>query len=125
MVPQHAGAGRQRIGREDRRERFQHIATARMGDYLGDRSRATGLPQPGDRAGRQFRHGAMEEIAEFAVALLETQFVPVGGQVEGIEIKAAQARWSRGRAPDRGRGAVAEQAGTDEHARVVIQVKGR
>src|SRR6185503_12874968 len=73
---------------------------------------------------REFGHAAMQEIPELPVALLEAKLVTVGGQMRRVETVGTQARPTRLPAPDRGRGAIAEKAGADQHAGIVVEVEG-
>ena len=108
-------------GRDDGRDRLEHIATARMRHDAGNGARSAIGPEFADGGGGEFGHGAMEKIAELAVALLEPEFIAVGGQVKRVEVEGAQAGGPGRRAPNRGCGAIAEQAGADEDAGIVVR----
>src|ERR1035437_1446003 len=82
---QRAGACLERMRREDGSDRLEHIAAAGMHDNLHDGPQAAIRPEPADGAGGELGHGAVEEIAELAVALLKAKFVALGGQVQGVE----------------------------------------
>ena len=72
------------------------------------------------------RHLRREDVAQHAVALFESQGVPVSGLGErprAFPLHAAP-RLPRLVANGDGAGAVAEQAGTDQYAAIVVDVKG-
>ena len=79
VVPQHQSARLKQMRREDRLERLQYIATSGVGHDAGHGPRAALRPQPGDGIRCQLGHGAVQEITQLAVALLKTEFIPVGG----------------------------------------------
>ena len=58
--------------------------------------------------GGQAGYGGIEQIPQFATALLEPDAVAVFGVVVRVELMASDARRARLRAPDAGRGAIPE-----------------
>ena len=113
------------MGRDDGRERGEHIASAGMCDDARDGARAARLPELADGVGGEFGDGAVEEVAQAAVAVLEAEFVALDREVERVESEAAQRVRARRGAPDARGGAVAEEAGADDDAGIVVEVKCR
>jgi hypothetical protein len=100
-----------------------------VGEDAGGRGEVGGLggEEACDGVGGEAGHGGREQVAQFAVALLEADVIAGGGKVEGVEAVGAQrgaGRGRRGGAPEGGRGAVAKEAGADEYAGIVVEVKG-
>ena len=123
MCGEDAGAAGERMGCDHWREGGEDILSAGMRDHGGDGARAAFGPELCDSTGREIRHGAVEEIAELALALLETEFVAIGGLVMRLKGKRPQAIRARLGAPDGGGRAVTEKAGTDEDAGIIIEVE--
>ena len=104
----------------------EHVAPAGMDQHGGGRRGALVLGEKlGHRGGRLLGHGAVQEVAQFAIADLEAKQIAFLRQVERAESVAAERGRPRPAAPDGGGGAVAEQAGADQHAVVVIEVERR
>ncbi len=124
-VAEHFAAGVERMRSDDGLDGVEDIAAAGMRDNAGDGARAAAGPQFANGSGGEFRDGAVEEVAEFAVALLEPKLVAVGGEMKRIEIEGAERNGMGGRfgAPDRSGGTVGEEAGADENAGIVVEVK--
>lgn len=123
VVAEDAGAGGKRLWGDDRRDGVEHIATAGMSNDPGNGTRSAVRPEAPDGVCGERADGAVEEIAELAVALLEAEFVAVGGDQECIKLERAQGGRAGRSAPNRGRGVVAEEARADDDAGIVVEAK--
>ncbi len=85
--------------------------------------RPSAREQPGNRGCGELRHGWVEEVAQFAIALLKAQPVAVGREVQRVEAVAAPAAGARRAPPDGRRRAIAEEARADDHAGIVVEVE--
>jgi len=104
---------------------IEDIPATGMGNDAADRPVAAAIPEAFDRAGGKGWHGAVEQVAQFAVALLEPELVAVRRLVMRVEAEGAQSSRTWLGPPDRGRGAVAEETGADQNAGIVVEVKCR
>ena len=86
--------------------------------------RLRGCEEPRYRTRGELRHGRVEEVAQLPVALLETQPVAIRRDMQRVESMAAPATCARCAFPDRRGGAVAEEAGADEDAGIIVEVEG-
>jgi len=127
VVAESFATGLERMWSDDRFEGVEDIAPAGVRDDARDGARAASGPKFTDGGGGKFGDGTVEEVAEFAVTLLEAEFVALGGDVKRVEIEGAESVRIVGWlcAPDGTGGAVGEEAGADEDAGIVVEVESR
>ena len=120
-IAEDAGTGVEGVRGDDGCEGIQDVAAAGMGDDAGDGARAAGRPKFRNGGRRELGHGAVEEVAQFAVAVFEAEFVAIGGPMERLKIKRAETGGPGRGTPEGGGGTVGKKTGADNHAGVVIE----
>ena len=105
-----------------------HVLAAGVGndaaDGFGVELLDSALVEECDGVGGEIGNGGSEEVAEFSVAVLEADFVAVRGVVMGVEAEAAKLSGLGRALPDGRSGAIAEETGADEDAKIIVEVEG-